>query len=585
MRIEDRVPPAACRHIRIAIVVILLVGIVPVVTPPVRAAGTLYTVTTVDDIPTNAICTASCTLRQAVKASNASDPGAGNQNTIQFANGVQGTIFLVNDGLHGVLTLSQDVVLAGPTSGTGIVVDGGNAVQLFSVATGVTASIANLTAAHGAAGFGGGIANRGTLTLVNSTLTSNTATVFGGGIYSDTSGGLTITNATITGNDAVAGGGISVNGGALTITNSTISGNTARNSQGGGIFTSSGTATLTNTIVAANTDTGGGSPPDDINAGVTSGSANNLIGAGGSGGLTDGENGNIVGVTNPLLGPLGVYGSANNARTLPLLPGSPAIDAGTASGAPATDQRGVPRGGARDIGAFESQGFTLAKTGGDIQAQGIGAAFAPLVVTIASGANEPVRNGVVTFTGPDTGPGIVASPRTAVIAANGQASVIPTANSFPGGPYPVTATARGAAPALSFMLTNLLALTGGSPSSGGIGGGNSITLTGIGFGTAADTQVLIDGVAIPAVAIIRISPTAITVVAPSHAAGTVTITVRVAGTLAAGTVPYRYGPVTPLPQPLPTAPAASPVAPLPQSRPIGPPPGGPTAAPLPAPRP
>ena len=38
-----------------------------------------------------------------------------------------------------------------------------------------------------------------------------------------------------------------------------------------------------------------------------------------------------------------------------LLPGSPAIDAGSAVGAPATDQRGVPRtqGTAPDIGAFE----------------------------------------------------------------------------------------------------------------------------------------------------------------------------------------------------------------------------------------
>jgi hypothetical protein len=38
-----------------------------------------------------------------------------------------------------------------------------------------------------------------------------------------------------------------------------------------------------------------------------------------------------------------------------LLPGSPAIDAGSASGAPATDQRGVirPQGCGVDIGAYE----------------------------------------------------------------------------------------------------------------------------------------------------------------------------------------------------------------------------------------
>ncbi len=36
------------------------------------------------------------------------------------------------------------------------------------------------------------------------------------------------------------------------------------------------------------------------------------------------------------------------------LPGSPALGAGTATGAPATDQRGQPRSGPIDIGAFES---------------------------------------------------------------------------------------------------------------------------------------------------------------------------------------------------------------------------------------
>src|ERR1019366_3119385 len=57
--------------------------------------------------------------------------------------------------------------------------------------------------------------------------------------------------------------------------------------------------------------------------------------------------------TDPKLGPL-----ANNGGptlTMALLPGSPAIDAGDTSLAPATDQRGFPRpaGLAADIGAFE----------------------------------------------------------------------------------------------------------------------------------------------------------------------------------------------------------------------------------------
>jgi len=57
--------------------------------------------------------------------------------------------------------------------------------------------------------------------------------------------------------------------------------------------------------------------------------------------------------TDPKLGPLAENGGPT--LTMALLPGSPAIDAGNTSLAPATDQRGFPRpaGLAADIGAFE----------------------------------------------------------------------------------------------------------------------------------------------------------------------------------------------------------------------------------------
>jgi hypothetical protein len=57
--------------------------------------------------------------------------------------------------------------------------------------------------------------------------------------------------------------------------------------------------------------------------------------------------------SDPKLGPLADNGGPT--LTMALLPGSPAIDAGNTSLAPATDQRGFPRpaGLAADIGAFE----------------------------------------------------------------------------------------------------------------------------------------------------------------------------------------------------------------------------------------
>ena len=100
-----------------------------------------------------------------------------------------------------------------------------------------------------------------------------------------------------------------------------------------------------------------------------------------------------------MLAPLGNYGGPT--QTMALLPGSPAIDAGTSGpGIPTTDQRGLGRVGAVDIGAFESQGFTLTVVAGSTpQTSTIGTAFAnPLAVTVtANNPIEPVNGGVVSF--------------------------------------------------------------------------------------------------------------------------------------------------------------------------------------------
>ena len=92
-------------------------------------------------------------------------------------------------------------------------------------------------------------------------------------------------------------------------------------------------------------------------------SAYNLIGAG-SGGLTQGSNGNLVGVADPRLGTLANNGGPR--QTIAILPDSPGRDAGDNAraidqdGLPlATDQRGTDfarvRAGTVDIGAFELQ--------------------------------------------------------------------------------------------------------------------------------------------------------------------------------------------------------------------------------------
>ncbi len=200
-------------------------------------------------------------------------------------------------------------------------------------------------------GDGGGIANYGSL-LLDSSLVSNNSSGFrstGGGILND--GTAIVVNSTITGNSSFnPGGGIS-NYGSLTVENSTITQNDS-GFFGDGI---SGSATITSSIVA-------GYQGIDLGiSNITSG-GNNLIGnAGDSTGLTDGENGDLVGTTDapidPLLGDL-----QNNGGTTPtvaLLEGSPAIDAGSNPNNLTTDQRGEgfdrTVGDATDIGAFEVQ--------------------------------------------------------------------------------------------------------------------------------------------------------------------------------------------------------------------------------------
>ena len=188
---------------------------------------------------------------------------------------------------------------------------------------------------------------------------------------------------------------------------------------------------------------------------VNASSSFNLIGVGGTGGLTNGVNGNQVGVANALLAPLGNYGGTTN--TIALLPGSPAINAGTNTGAPATDQRGIARSQQSivDIGAFESRGFTLALTSGSNQSAFVNTVFAnPLVVTVtANSAGEPVNGGKVTFTPPGSGASASIAGNPITISGS-TASGTATANGTVGGPYTVTASTNGAPSSVNFSLTN-----------------------------------------------------------------------------------------------------------------------------------
>ena len=385
-----------------------------------------------------------------VSGNSASVTGGGlvsNSGTLELTNSTVSQNSADGGGLAN-LTTGTATVTGGTFSGNTASAQGGG---LFS--NGPTLTVTGATVSgNSAASRGGGLFNNGgTLSLTDTTVTGNSSIPpvpyigRGGGLYNQA--GTTIaTDCTISGNSATSGGGLG-NGGTTTLINCTVTGNAVQLG-GGGVYTLGGTMTLTNCTVAGN------SAPD---TGGLSGTATltNTIVAGNSGGDTDGSisgSYNLIG-GDPLLSALGDYGGPT--PTMALLPGSPAIGGGTAgAGIPTTDQRGQPRTGHVDIGAFQSQGFKLTPVpGSSFQSTPVNQPFKnPLAVTVtAVNPLEPVDGGVIAFATQSAGASATLSAATAVIAG-GQASVTATANAKPGRFF-FTATATGAG-TVAFALTN-----------------------------------------------------------------------------------------------------------------------------------
>lgn len=205
-----------------------------------------FTVTNADDAGAGS-------LRQAILDANA----LAGADIVEFDGGVGGNIRL--EGTQ--LGITDDLTINGRGD---IWIWGMDASRIFDIASGVSATIRDMTIREGRATTGAGIYNAGTLTLTRVTITDNTATSLGtgsgGGIYS--TGTLTVEDSLISGNAATgtsggSGAGIT-NTGTLTITNTTIRANTAT-TRGGGI-SSSGSVTIFGSTLSNNTayNEGGG---------------------------------------------------------------------------------------------------------------------------------------------------------------------------------------------------------------------------------------------------------------------------------------------------------------------------------------
>lgn len=272
--------------------------------------------------------------------------------------------FTIHGGVHsngpgvynaGTLTLIDSEINANWNSGG----DYGKAGGLYNLGTAVLqrTSVFN----NKSNSSGGGIVNEGQLTLTASAIVGNSACCYigamGGGLMTISPLTVTINNTTIAGNNATfMGGGLAVGAqnnqpaGPVYLSNTTIVSNLAQ--YGGGVWASHFALVLRNTLVANNH---GGQAPD-CSVYITS-AGYNLIGNTAGCNFTPGA-GDLVNVA------AGLGARAGLPAYLPLLTGSPALEAGDPAGCrdqagtPLTaDIRGVarPQGAACDIGAYEAE--------------------------------------------------------------------------------------------------------------------------------------------------------------------------------------------------------------------------------------
>jgi CSLREA domain-containing protein len=289
----------------------------------------------------------------------------------------QGTMTVTNSTLSGNSSLSG----------------GGGIYSFYGIATLINSTLSGNSSAYGA-----GISNGNILTIQDSTISDNTATVTGGGIdnygtllltsstlvenRAGSGGGIThwvmgtlnIINCTLSRNSADRGGGIE-NGGPLEIMNSTLSGNSAANNGGG--IQNTGTLTITNSTLAYNSAglEGGGIYNNPIygvaemnnsiiafSPSVSNCAGAPIIDAGYN--LEDTDTCGFTAsssITNtpPMLSPL--QDDWGSTLTHALMLGSPAIDHGDPVNCPPTDQRGIYRpidgeddgSAVCDIGSYE----------------------------------------------------------------------------------------------------------------------------------------------------------------------------------------------------------------------------------------
>lgn len=229
--------------------------------------------------------------------------------------------------------------------------------RLLTVAAGQSLTLNGLTLTGGNGGgatgdgSGGAILNAGMLTLHRCTLYNNKTGLAGDGGAIATIGPLKATQCTFHLNRASDSGGAIRGGvGSVELVHCTVAGNSCLTGDGGGVSGTLSTLQITHSILTANTLGATGAGRDVFaNAGTVLWTGGNFVSQFVNLGAT--VTGPAPSTASPQIALFGDYGGP--ARTMPPLPGSPAINAATGSTI-TTDQRGFPVSDTPDSGAVEA---------------------------------------------------------------------------------------------------------------------------------------------------------------------------------------------------------------------------------------
>ena len=198
-----------------------------------------------------------------------------------------------------------------------------------------TLNIESSTIEQNSAGSGGGVDVGGNVTVTNSTIIGNSATLSGGGVGVTFTGTFTVSSSTFSGNFAGGNGGAIDSAGILSLLHSdTITGNSASGAGGGLDIEPGGTATAYYSTLSGNSATTGGGIDNNgsLSLAISTIESNT---AGGSGGGVGNEYGGTLTLTNStLIGNQagGSGGGLSNASAASLTNATIATNTGTNAG-------------------------------------------------------------------------------------------------------------------------------------------------------------------------------------------------------------------------------------------------------------